>query len=711
MNLLPKRFLLRSKIESLCNNFVGYAVIIGILALSIVYYYLIVLAVFAIFYYWKRINKKVLIFMIGTFLLCLALRLIIYLVPITITEVRVISVCETKYGYDYVLLARGLRYKTTYSNYYPPGSILKINYQIFQNNFKVTPGGYNEIHNNILHIVRARIKLTSVTVLKQRHNSLVLKYINLFPEQTKLFFKGLLGYAKYDSSFSFSFFKEVGLLRFFFFSGIHIVFIEKIIRKLFYYLSVNPLVQKVMILCFELSIMFFVGINLVILKFIIGNAILFVLDVLCIKTSRLNRLSISFVLVTILFPNFIFGSSYIVCFLFSYIAILLEHMLPKKRYWLKNCLSAVLFYFVMLPILLLYQNRFNLLIILLAPALIIGFNYFLMPLILAAFIFYPASYLLEMVIKLSNLLTSVIDASIFSVSIPRMHPLVILVFYILLYLLLTSRKRKRIIISFAVLAVLLNFNLFKFYLNPFSKIYFFSVGQGNSSLVIDGISKKTVVVDMYGKCLEAYDSLGIRKLNVVILTHSDLDHIADFNRVAKYLKIEKLYLNNYDTYETINQRQKTSYKLETTYKAGNIEYTFFGPIKNYGTKNNNSLITKLNLFGLSVLYTGDIDQRVENDLVKKYHRKINADTLMISHHGSGYGSSEIFLDTVGARNAIISCGAHNNYYHPSSDVIKNLEHRNINNYVTFQSGTLMHLGLFRFQKEIIRYKIFNLIVG
>ena len=83
-----------------------------------------------------------------------------------------------------------------------------------------------------------------------------------------------------------------------------------------------------------------------------------------------------------------------------------------------------------------------------------------------------------------------------------------------------------------------------------------------------------------------------------------------------------------------------------------------------------SLIMKVNIGNKSVLVTGDIDEKMEDELSEKYGDILNSDILKVAHHGSKYSYSEKFAEFVSAKYAVFQVGK-NNYGHPNEAVLVN----------------------------------------
>ena len=103
--------------------------------------------------------------------------------------------------------------------------------------------------------------------------------------------------------------------------------------------------------------------------------------------------------------------------------------------------------------------------------------------------------------------------------------------------------------------------------------------------------------------------------------------------------------------------------------------------------NNNSLVCKLNYKEFSILFTGDIEKVAEKAILEKYGI-LKSTILKIAHHGSKTSSTIDFLKNVAPEVVLIGVGEDNNFGHPSSQTIENLEKMNILIYRTDLMGEI-----------------------
>ena len=87
--------------------------------------------------------------------------------------------------------------------------------------------------------------------------------------------------------------------------------------------------------------------------------------------------------------------------------------------------------------------------------------------------------------------------------------------------------------------------------------------------------------------------------------------------------------------------------------------------------NSNSIVLRVSFGSTSFLFTGDIGSETEAVLLRSMS-PVAATVLKVAHHGSAYSSQPGFLARVGARAAVISCGAGNSYGHPANATLRHL---------------------------------------
>ena len=107
--------------------------------------------------------------------------------------------------------------------------------------------------------------------------------------------------------------------------------------------------------------------------------------------------------------------------------------------------------------------------------------------------------------------------------------------------------------------------------------------------------------------------------------------------------------------------------------------------------NNNSIVAKLHYKSFSTLFTGDIEQIAEKEILKHYKdnsKLLNSTILKVAHHGSKTSSTQEFLEAVRPKISLIGVGENNKFGHPNDDVINRLDEINSKIYRTDKMGEI-----------------------
>lgn len=234
-------------------------------------------------------------------------------------------------------------------------------------------------------------------------------------------------------------------------------------------------------------------------------------------------------------------------------------------------------------------------------------------------------------------------------------------------------------------------------------VFFFDVGRANAILIrCDGYN---IMVDS-GREKAQYSSLnyltllGVEKLDLLILTHPDKDHIGNMSEVVRSIKTERFVTcqnGDYELTETYSELLKALVEENVeveyaqsgdTFSFGNLSLNVISPGKVYNTTNNNSVALKAAYGDFSLMLTGDIPQEAEADILNN-SQNISSDVICIAHHGSGYSTTDDFLKAVSPKTAIIS--VEENDYLPSDKVLKRLVDFGCDIYRTDECGTVVVL--------------------
>ena len=238
------------------------------------------------------------------------------------------------------------------------------------------------------------------------------------------------------------------------------------------------------------------------------------------------------------------------------------------------------------------------------------------------------------------------------------------------------------------------------------KVYFLDVGQGDAifietpsgnQVLIDGGPDSKVIQEL-AKVMPFYD----REIDMVLMTHSDADHVAGLVEVLVRYDVKNVVYSDIIRKSSLYKEwQETVAKEDAniidpvagkTIDLGNeVILTILNPMESLAgkaiEKTNNDSIALIFKYGeIEVLLTGDIEAKAERQILLS-GADIDADILKIAHHGSKTSTTPEFLSEVSPEIAFIQVGK-NRYGHPTQDVLKRLENFGIKYYRTDLDGTV-----------------------
>ncbi len=217
------------------------------------------------------------------------------------------------------------------------------------------------------------------------------------------------------------------------------------------------------------------------------------------------------------------------------------------------------------------------------------------------------------------------------------------------------------------------------------RVTFIDVGQGDSCLIQTPGGKNILIDGGYPnqgwKIVSLLSGRGIRKIDCVVATHPDMDHIGGLIAVLNRFEIgEVLDIGHPHTTRTYEDFLKTIEKKNISYRimrrgdvldwGEEVSVQVLNPPEElHKGKNNNSIVLRLVYGKISFLFTGDIEKRAEKELVNTYHKNLRTTILKCPHHGSRHSSTFRFLEEVRPEVVVISAGRDNPYGHPKEEVL------------------------------------------
>jgi competence protein ComEC len=161
-------------------------------------------------------------------------------------------------------------------------------------------------------------------------------------------------------------------------------------------------------------------------------------------------------------------------------------------------------------------------------------------------------------------------------------------------------------------------------------------------------------------------SEAIKTIDAAIVSHSDNDHAGGYEYLNQNFVIKKTYMPSVVT------ELKTHYRCQAghSWSWDGVKFEFLHPTEILANKTNNqSCVLQITVADKRLLLTGDIERKIEHQLVSRLGNKLENDILIAPHHGSSSSSSALFLHKVKPKTVIVSAGFLNRFNHPTAPVL------------------------------------------
>ena len=495
-------------------------------------------------------------------------------------------------------------------------------------------------------------------------------------------------------------YQKLGISHLFSISGMHIglisgfiLFFLKNTNKIFKYLVVDLILIFFMIITnFSPSV-----IRTVLIFILLSINKLFKLN---IKTNYLILFLLSILL--IFNPYFIYNIGFVFSFTICFFLLSFSDSINNyNNYFKKMLYVSFLSFLISIPILINNFYQISLLSVIYNIIYIPFVTFIVFPFGIITFIFPFLDNYFFIVINFLEKMTLYFSKYNIILYISKQNIFLIIIYYILLYINVyyPSFKKK------VLLIVLLIF----FYFNNYyckTNITFIDVSQGDS--ILYRFSNKNILIDTGGKIIYQkknknqslfsntifpyLKSVGVKKLDYLILSHGDYDHMGEAINLVNNFKVEKVIFNcgefNDLEQELIKVLDKKRIKYYSCIKELNIDNNklYFLHTKLYDNENDNSNVIYTKINGYKFMFMGDAGVDKEKDILDKYNIS-DIDVLKVGHHGSKTSSGKQFINEMSPKYSVISVGKNNRYGHPNKEVMNTLDNSKI--YRTDQDGSIM----------------------
>ncbi len=546
--------------------------------------------------------------------------------------------------------------------------------------------------NYILEASDTKLVKKNNNILYKIKNQLLI-YMDTF--ESKNYLKSfILGDTSYLGKKVYNSFQDNGICHILSIGSTHItflsIFLYAILKKLKIKKSFSQSIILIIIFFYLLLTDFNVPILRVYLYMIISNLN---------KRFKLNFKQVKIfyltTLITLIFnPNFLYHKGFLYSYIISFLLIFCKNLLTGN-YFQKLFKISFLSFLGSFPLNIYFNYKVNLLSILYNFLYVPIFSIIIFPLTFLTLFFKffdkVLVFLMETLINLSYFLNNL---NFLSLIFKKPSILILIFYFIIIIFIIIKHSKTSIIILILTLIVHFNIN----YIFPYNFFMIQDVGQGDSLLI--SLNNKVILIDTGGlyqkeiseKIVQVLYSLGISRIDYLILSHGDYDHMGEASNLIEKIKISNVVFNNGNynelelkLIEKLLQKKIKYYKglKEINFTNYKLEFLNTGI---YDNENDNSSVIYFTYNDYKFLLMGDASSKKELDILKKY-AIVDIDFFKVGHHGSTTSSNENFIETIKPKNSFISVGKNNLYGHPKQEVLDILHDSKI--YRTDLDGSIL----------------------
>lgn len=564
------------------------------------------------------------------------------------------------------------------------------------------------LYNNKIYVtfVADKIKADTKTSFLNQIKTKFMKRINQASGSSAYLYALILGETDYIENDIYQDYQENGTTHLFAVSGMHISALVLFLTVFFKKIHLKEGIGNVLIILFLFFYMFLIGFTPSVLRGGLLFLFLLINHKLKLNLNTLNILYLLFIVLILWNPFYIYNLGFIYSFTTSFGLILFSKKITGNALAKLAKTSTIAFLFSF-PITIYNFYEINLLTILNNIIIVPFITSFIFPLSLLTFLLPILDPLLSLGIHVLEWISHFLNLFAINIVVPKINWFFIIFYYLVIYMI----YKYHIKYSFFLILLVFFFKITP-YINPNTYIYFLDVGQGDSTIIVGSHLRKVIMIDTGGKItyeeeewekknktykssdniITFLKSIGITKIDTLIGTHGDYDHIGEAKNLINQFKVDKVILNQGEyndlELELISElkKKKIEYFQNKTELNQNKIKLYFINNEQYDNENDNSIVIYSIIEGFQFLLMGDAGIEVEKDLLNKYNLK-NINLLKVGHHGSKTSTSEEFIKEINPQYSIISVGRKNRYGHPNKEVLENLKNTKI--FRTDQDGSIV----------------------
>ncbi|WP_227874525.1 DNA internalization-related competence protein ComEC/Rec2 [Tetragenococcus osmophilus] len=535
---------------------------------------------------------------------------------------------------------------------------------------------------------------------------------NFSPKMTTYIHSLLFGYKDTNFQQVKEVYSSAGILHLFTISGMHVYL---------FYGWIFYLLRRTRLTFSEFGIFFFLFIAFSIILFgqavsVWRAALMYSLRLIFhevnIHLSSLDRFSIVLFLLLLLDPKTLLQFSGILSLWMSWVILLRENH-PKGRK--QRLLQSQEITLLAAPLLMYMFFEISLLGGLLTALFIPLFSQFILPLLVTTCflkIIGLSENILEMLLeKAIMVFEQLLHLTQDFVLTTGQPPLIVTIFSLIAGIYIYQNWRRRWL--FLPTFFLIVFQL----LSLETSIAFVDVGQGDSIVIQTPLKHEVYIIDTGGRVnffqedwksreyrtnaeytlIPYLKGEGVKKVDGLFLTHGDMDHMGDAQKLIEEFDVKALYLGKGSLQSSnIKKLLKKSPEKIPVKEVGSktqigdkLKLHILAPEHVGKGENEDSLAIGATIYGTNFVMTGDLDQAGEKKITQDYP-SLQADVLKLGHHGSRTSTASAFVDQLQPKHGIISCGIDNRFGHPHAEVVDTLKENHVQILRTDEQGMIRY---------------------
>lgn len=526
------------------------------------------------------------------------------------------------------------------------------------------------------------VEATSINKIANNHNYLYTIKNTLYQKINKLkssnYIKTLLFCDNTLSKEIKESYRINGISHLFSVSGMHINFFVSIIylylNKITYNKRIKYLITNIFIITY---LILFPSSSL--LRSAVMSILYSINYLLKLKIKKIDILLLTLGVSLLINPFIIYDLGYIYSYTITFFLVLSSSTLKKKNKINKIIYISLLSFLVSIPITIYNSYEINIISILLNIILVPIISIIILPLTILTYIFPILDsilYLFTNTLETISLFISKINIT--KIIFPKPSLLIIVLYYIIF--LLSYQNKKYFYLNIILLIII----YISPYLNSNFEVVMFEVGEADCHLIKYPYNKNTILIDtgkneykIKNEVIPYLKSIGIKKIDYLIITHGDEDHIGGSITLINNFQVKNVILNKGTFTDLEKELVKNLNKKKIPYQINinkiNLSNHTIYLLNNtkYNNENDNSIITYFTYQKYKFLYMGDASINTEDNLLENYNLN-NISILKVGHHGSNTSSSKDFISQINPSISLISVGENNIYHHPNKEVINNL---------------------------------------